>query len=107
MNKFRVLFAIMMVMTLLFTMAAVPAFADEAVETSEPEVIEHDHDGDGVADHDASAHVDDPTLDAAEADDGWATLSTTDFIALVVAAVILVAFVVALILFVPKKTKQK
>ncbi len=107
MNKFRVLFAIMMVMTLLFTMAAVPAFADEAVDTGEPEIVEHDHDGDGVADHDASAHGDDPTVDATEPDDGWTSLDTSDFIALIVAAVILVAFVVALILFVPKKTKQK
>ncbi len=128
MNKFVVFLAIMMVMTVLFTMAAVPVFADGA-DTAE--VVEHDHDGDGVADHDADAHTDgadtaeivehdhdgdgvadhdaDAHADAAATtvDDGWATLSVSDYIALVVAAVILVAFVVAIVLFVPKKAKQR
>ncbi|MBQ3183851.1 MAG: hypothetical protein IJB24_01535 [Clostridia bacterium] len=101
MNKFVVFLAIMMVMTVLFTMAAVPVFADGA-DTAE--VVEHDHDGDGVADHDADAHTDGA---ATTVDDGWATLSVSDYIALVVAAVILVAFVVAIVLFVPKKAKQR
>lgn len=97
MNKFVVFLAIMMVMTVVFTMAAVPVFADGA-DTAE--VVEHDHDGDGVADHAADAHD-------ASTNDGWATLNVSDYIALVVAAVILVAFVVAIVLFVPKKTKQR
>ncbi|MBR4880954.1 MAG: hypothetical protein IKU19_03410 [Clostridia bacterium] len=97
MNKFVVFLAIMMVMTVVFTMAAVPVFADGA-DTAE--VVEHDHDGDGVADHDDDAH-------ATTVDDGWATLGVSDYIALVVAAVVLVAFVVAIVLFVPKKTKQR
>ncbi len=101
MNKFVVFLAIMMVMTVLFTMAAVPVFADGA-DTAE--VVEHDHDGDGVADHDADAHADAATTTV---DDGWTTLGVSDYIALVVAAVILVAFVVAIVLFVPKKTKQR
>ncbi len=101
MNKFVVFIAIMMVMTVLFTMAAVPVFADGA-DTAE--VVEHDHDGDGVADHAADAHADTATTTV---DDGWATLGVSDYIALVVAAVILVAFVVAIVLFVPKKTKQR
>ncbi len=95
MNKFVVFLAIMMVMTVMFTMAAVPVFADGA-DTAE--IVEHDHDGDGVADHAADAHT---------VNDGWATLNTSDYIALVVAAVVLVAFVVAIVLFVPKKTKQR
>lgn len=100
MNKFRVLVAIAMVLTLVCSLMLVPVFADtaEAVDTAEVGEVEHDHDGDGVADHDASAHT---------VDDGWTTLSVSDYIALVVAAVILVAFVVALVLFVPRKTKQR
>ena len=98
MNKFVVFLAIMMVMTVMFTMVAVPVFADGA-ETGE--IVEHDHDGDGVADHAADAHT------ATTGNDGWATLNTSDYIALVVAAVVLVAFVVAIVLFVPKKTKQR
>ena len=137
MNKFRVLIAIVMVLTLVSSLMLVPAFADEteeiAVESAEvlaatdeaaedehadhdhsaetgeiaddttgAAVVEHDHDGDGIADHDASAHD-----NTATTDDGWTTLGVSDYIALVVAAVILVAFVVALILFVPRKTKQR
>ena len=102
MNKFVVFLAIMMVMTVVFTMAALPVFADGA-DTAE--VVEHDHDGDGVADHAADAHTDGDA--ATSTNDGWATLNTSDYIALVVAAVILVAFVVAIVLFVPKKTKQR
>ena len=97
MNKFVVFLAIMMVMTVLFTMVAVPVFADGA-DTAE--VVEHDHDGDGEADHDADAHE-------TKNDDGWTTLDVSDYIALVVAAVILVVFVVAIVLLVPKKTKQR
>ncbi len=120
MNKFVVFLAIMMVMTVMFTMAAVPVFADGA-ETAE--IVEHDHDGDGVADHAADAHTDgttavvehdhdgdgvaDHAADAHTVNDGWASLNTSDYIALVVAAVVLVAFVVAIVLFVPKKTKQR
>lgn len=108
MNKFVVFLAIMMVMTLVFSMAAVPVFADgadtaevvdDAADTAEvvddTEADEHDHDGDGVADHETTT------------DDGWTVLDMSDYIALVVAAVILVAFIVAIVLFVPKKTKQR
>ena len=94
MNMFKALFAILMVMAVIFTVAAVPVFADTA------EVVEHDHDGDGVADHGDDAH-------ATTVNDGWTTLGTSDYIALVVAAVILVAFVVAIVLLVPKKSKHK
>ena len=97
MNMFKALFAVLMVMAVIFTMAAVPVFADGA-DTAE--VVEHDHDGDGVADHDDAAH-------ATTVDDGWTTLGTSDYIALVVAAVVLVAFVVAIVLLVPKKSKHK
>ena len=104
MNKFRVLIAIAMVFTLLSSLMLVPVFADTAEVADTAEAVEHDHDGDGVADHDADAH---DTTAATTVDDGWTTLGTSDFIALIVAAVILVAFVVAIVLFVPKKTKQR
>lgn len=98
MNKFRVLFAILMVMTMLFTLATVPVFADTA-DTGDSDSVASDS---VVSDSAASEAAAETTVD-----DGWTTLGTSDFIALFVAAVILVVFVVAIVLLAPKKTKQR
>ncbi|MBR6515044.1 MAG: hypothetical protein IKT46_09470 [Clostridia bacterium] len=92
MNKFLALFAILMVMTMLFTAVAVPVFADGSLpgEEAKEEIVEN-------------------TEPKETTDSSWAGFgdSVWDYVAIVVAVVLLVAFVVAIVLFVPKKTKQR
>ncbi|MBE6574510.1 MAG: hypothetical protein E7652_09010 [Ruminococcaceae bacterium] len=93
MKKLSVLFALIMVFAVMATLA-VPVFAD-----TEAAVVEHDHDGDGVADHAADAHEDEGAT--------WEKLGVSGYIAVAVAAVIAVAAVTAIVLLAPKKSKHK
>lgn len=118
-TKFKVFIALMMVLTLLSTLMLIPSFADEtsnasaavsddsqanAQDTSES-AVSGDTSADAVSAADGSQELSATTTKAA--DDGWVTLSVSDYIAIAVAAVVAVAFVVVIVLFVPKKTKQK
>lgn len=80
MKKLAVLFTLITVIAVMTSMMLVPAYADETdangnVVTS---AVEHDHDGDGVADHDADAHVDETTPETDAGTDTTADNTTTE-----------------------------
>ena len=127
MKKFAVLFTLITVIAVITSMMLVPAYADETdvavddVTVEETAAVEHDHDGDGVPDHDASAHETTPAVEHDHDGDGVAdheetkapvtwnnfTEGASGYIAIAIAVVLLVGTVTAIILLAPKRGKQK
>ena len=137
MKKLAVLFTLITVIAVMTSMMIVPAYADETdavadVTVEETAAVAHDHDGDGVADHDADAHEEETTADTTavtttgaatvEHDhdgDGvadhegekepvtWSNIQTSGYIAIAIAVVLLVGTVTAIVLLAPKRGKQK
>lgn len=122
-TKLKVFIAVFMVLTIISSVMAITCFADTETgvvtapiagdsadssgDTTVDSETEHNHDEPGHTHADDAAAPSGETTAPQSVDDGWATLSVSEYIAIVLGAIILVVAIAVIAILAPKKSNQK